>query len=88
MWVEAAQLAALSDAERSLYLDFGIRRGSLIGCPASFNLLSVGWYVNEPAPSDAPNLRASEDYEMIATRDIAVGEELTVRYASFSEPTP
>ncbi len=85
-WVAAADVAALPEdsPERRFYTDFGIRDGDRIGCPASFDLLSVGWYVNEPAPGDEPNLRASAGYELFAARDIAAGEELTVRYATFS----
>src|SRR5213080_356204 len=56
VWVDVATLALLSPAERRFYVDFGIRKGGRIGCPASFNLLTVGWYVNEPAPGSAPNL--------------------------------
>jgi hypothetical protein len=86
VWVSIEAIADLppTSPERSFYEDFGIRAGGLIGCPAHFDLLSVGWYCNEPAPGDEPNLQATASYEMIAARDIAAGEELTVRYASFS----
>lgn len=86
LWVPADAVAALpvGSPERSFYEDFGIRAGGLIGCPSHFDLLSVGWYCNEPAPGDEPNLHATDRYEMIAVRDIAAGEELTIRYASFS----
>ena len=39
---------ALSDFQRKFYEDFAIRCGKQLGCPANFNLLTVGWYVNEP----------------------------------------
>ena len=86
VWVPAATIATLPEGspERSFYEDFGIRAGGLIGCPSSFDLLSVGWYCNEPAPGSEANLRATASYEMIAARDIAAGEELTIRYAGFS----
>ena len=86
VWVGSDAVASLppSSPERRFYEDFGIRDGGRIGCPAHFDLLSVGWYCNEPAPGDAPNLIASPSYELIAARDIDEGEELTVLYASFS----
>jgi hypothetical protein len=89
-WIDAAALEtmALSLAERKLYGDFGVRRGNQIGCPENFNLLSVGWYVNEPLPGEKPNLHATDQLDMVATRDIAAGEELTIDYALFSEPQP
>lgn len=85
VWIDAAVLdSGLTPAEARLYGDFCIRRGALLGCPASFNVLGVGWYVNEPAPGEDANLTVLDTYEMIARRDIAEGEELTVRYDTFS----
>ena len=62
------------------------RRDGKLGCPANFNLLTVGWYVNEPAEGDEPNLQASADFSLVASRDIIAGEELTARYKTFSDP--
>jgi len=88
VWINAAiaDAADLTPAERRFYTDFGIRRGDRIGCPASFDLLTVGWYLNEPPEGAEANLLANDSYEMIAARDIAEGEELTVRYETFSDP--
>ena len=90
VWIEATAIDALPETspERRFYHDFGIQRGDQIGCPAHFDLLSVGWYVNEPAPGEEANLTASATYEMFAARDIAEGEELTVRYDTFSRAEP
>ena len=86
VWIDASVVrSGLTPAEASLYHDFCIRRGDRLGCPPSFNLLGVGWHVNEPAPGNEPNLTVLDDYEMIAARDIADGEELTVRYDTFSD---
>lgn len=88
-WVERARLesAALRPAERRLYEDFGIARGPLIGCPVNFHNLTPGWYCNEPRPGEAANVTVDADLNFHARTDIAEGEELTIRYAEFSEPS-
>lgn len=85
-WVPIAILddPDLDDFQRSLYRDFAIRRGDQLGCPSSFALLTPGWFVNEPAAGTEPNLTATDAFELVATRDIAAGEELTLLYSSFS----
>lgn len=87
-WVPVAALTSLGPAERALYHDFGIRRGDAIGCPENFNLLGPGWYLNEPAAGAPANMRATDDYALVSNRKIVAGEELTVRYATFSDPPP
>jgi hypothetical protein len=86
-WVSRSDLeaAAPSEAERALYDDFGIRRGDTIGCPANFNNLTPGWYLNEPRAGEAPNVAAGPDFAFAALRDIAEGEELTIDYSGFSD---
>ena len=84
-WVAMDDLKHIEDVQSALYRDFAIRRGNELGCPESFNLLTVGWYVNEPRPSEAPNLVATPAFDLIAARDITKGEELTIRYSSFSD---
>jgi hypothetical protein len=88
VWVDRAELdrAGLSEAERALYHDFGIRRGDRIGCPANFNNLTPGWYLNEPPPGGTANVGTDDSLVFLALRDIAEGEELTVDYSSFSDP--
>jgi len=87
VWVSLADLerAGLSATEALFYRDFGIRRGNRIGCPQSFGNLTASWYLNEPPDGAAPNVRAAADFSLIASRDIAEGEELLIDYASFSE---
>jgi len=55
-WVEAAELSGLPAGSplRRLYHDFAIHRGTQLGCRANFNVMSVGWYVNEPLAGRAP----------------------------------
>jgi SET domain len=88
-WVPRSLLTdqSLAVFQRRFYEDFAIRRGDELGCPANFNLLTVGWYVNEPPDGVEPNLVPTESFDLIAARDIAAGEELTIRYASFVEKT-
>ena len=87
-WVSLATLAqaGLSQAEALFYRDFGIRQGDRIGCPQSFGNLTPSWYLNEPPEGAEPNVRAAADYSLFAARDLEEGEELLIRYASFSEP--
>lgn len=89
VWVDKAELdrAALTEAERALYRDFGINRGETIGCPANFHNLTPGWYLNEPNRGDGANVRTADGLTFLAARDIAEGEELTIVYESFSEPS-
>jgi uncharacterized protein len=87
VWVSRAELerAGLSEAERAFYHDFGIGRGDEIGCPANFNTLTPGWYLNRPPPGGAANVRTDSSLVFTALRDIDEGEELTVDYSSFSD---
>jgi hypothetical protein len=88
VWVERDELerAGLSEHERAFYHDFGIRRGDRIGCPANFHNLTPGWYLNEPPPGAAANVRSGPDLAFLAARDIEAGEELWVDYGDFNEP--
>jgi hypothetical protein len=85
-WVPASVLTdgSLNDFQRRLYEDFAIRRGDQLGCPANFNLLTAGWYVNEPAAGEQPNLTATANFDLVASRDIEAGEELTILYSSLN----
>ncbi len=87
VWIDRAALdaAELTPAERKLYHDFGVAEDGRIGCPVNFNNLTPGWYLNEPPAGSAPNVAAGPGLVFTARRDIAEGEELTLRYAEFSE---
>jgi uncharacterized protein len=88
VWVDAAEIdrEGIGEQQRRFYEDFGIRSGDRIGCPVSFNNLTPGWYLNEPPPGAAPSIEVDERLNFIAIRRIEKGEELTVRYADFSDP--
>ncbi len=88
VWVDRSALDDATPAQRRLYHDFGIARGDRIGCPANFNLLTTGWHLNEPRAGEEANVLATADVALIAARDIAEGEELTVRYDTFSDQAP
>jgi hypothetical protein len=86
VWVEKAALDAanLTPAEWSFYVDFGIHEGDRIGCPVNFHNLTPGWYLNQPAAGEQPNVASDDAFNFTASRDIAEGEELTIRYLDFS----
>lgn len=81
-WVDAASLDSelLTVQQRAFYDDFAIRRDGRLGCPASFDLLTPGWYLNRPRPGEPANVHADVDFNLVALRDIAAGEELTLDY--------
>lgn len=86
-WLPADSLDSIADPSmRRLYTDFCVRKGDQLACPPNFNTITVGWYINEPAPGSEANVTADEEYNFIAARDISPGEELTVQYATFSDP--
>jgi hypothetical protein len=88
-WVDRADVAAIADpALRALYDDFAIRHEGRYGCPVNFNTMTMGWYLNEPRPGDLANVIADSRYHFHADRDIALGEELTIRYSGFSQAGP
>ena len=84
-WIDEQDVADLEGPKRELYDDFAIRKDGKLGCPENFNLLTVGWYLNEPVDGAKPNARMTRNYEIIAARDIEAGEELTILYSSFSD---
>ena len=89
VWVprEKLEKLELSDAQRALYQDFGVWREDKVGCPVNFQNLTPGWYLNEPREGDKPNVEVDGELNFRAARDIKEGEELTVRYRTFS-PEP
>jgi len=87
VWVRKVKIKGLRGKIRRLYDDFSIikNKGETYGCPANFNRLTVAWFLNEPNPGQNPNVGCRKDYTFYALRKIAVGEELTVNYSTFSE---
>jgi hypothetical protein len=86
VWIDAARVeaAGLTEEEKRLYDDFAIARDGKLGVPRNFNLLTTGWYLNEPAEGSEPSVAMNANDDFIALRDISPGEELTTRYSDFS----
>src|SRR5260370_37702680 len=83
-WLNKSALGGLPSSIRRLYSDFCVRKnkGRTYGCPKSFNLMTVSWYLNH---SKKPNVRCDEKLDFFAARDIKKGKELTVDYDTYNE---
>ena len=67
---------------RQLYDDFCVLSDGKWYGPATFNNLTVGWYINHSAN---PNVTCDSDFNFITLRCIQKGEELTVDYRTYSD---
>jgi len=86
VWVSRAAVSRMPRHLRQLYEDFGMLCGGQLGVPRTFNMLSVGWYLNH---SEQPNVEADDDGRFHTLRKIEQGEELTADYRTFAdEPLP
>ena len=83
VWVDNNYLEGLPPEIRRFYDDFAIIKGNKYGCPASFDQLTISWFLND---SKEPNVAANKEYRFYALRDIKKGEELTVDYDTYSDP--
>lgn len=90
VWVKKSKIKHLRGEVRRLYEDFCIIKdnGETYGCPVNFSLMTTAWFLNEPKTGQKSNVGCRDDYTFYALCDIAVGEELTVDYATFSEKPP
>lgn len=78
--VPSAVVEELPASLRRLYMDFCVPAGGDYYAPASFNQLTVAWYLNH---CDKPNVACTHDEGFITLRDIGEGEELTIDYRAF-----
>jgi len=85
VWLDIADTKSPSQRIEKLYTDFAVNKGGRYGCPPSFNRLTPAWYLNDSRTN--PNVRCDENYEFFALRGIKAGEELTVDYSRFNDPT-
>jgi hypothetical protein len=91
IWMSKSQIPS-DPIIKKLYDDFcilgywsdGVLYNDHCGCPVRFDKMTTAWYLNH---SDSPNLVCDIDdgYSFRAIRDIAVGEELTVDYGTYSQ---
>jgi SET domain-containing protein len=85
-WVRWDVVRRLPRHLRQLYVDFGMLWDDSFGVPRTFNMLSVGWYLNH---SERPNVVAGDDGRFRTLRRIRKGEELTADYRTFADsPLP
>jgi SET domain-containing protein len=86
IWMKRSvlKLDELPKGIRQLYDQFCLikDKGETYGCPKSFNLMTVAWYLNH---SITPNVGCDKDYTFFALRDIKNGEELTADCHSYNE---
>ena len=86
IWMTKGELNLndLPDEIRLLYNQFCLikDKGQEYGCPESFNLMTVAWYLNH---SKTPNVGCDKDYAFYALRDIRKDEELTADYHTYNE---
>jgi len=86
IWMKrsALKLDDLPEAIKRLYDQFCLikDKGETYGCPKSFNLMTVPWYLNH---SKNPNVGCDKNYIFFALRNIKEGEELTADYETYNE---
>ena len=86
IWIRkgALKLDRLPTGIREMYEDFCIIEddGEIYGCPKSFNLMTVSWFLNHNQKN--PNVRCDRNYNFFALRDIKTWEELTVDYRTYN----
>jgi hypothetical protein len=85
IWIDREEVLRESGEIRRLYEDFCVLNGDKYGCPDGFNNLTPAWYINEPPKGQEPNVVCDDDYDFFAARDIRAGEELTVKYGTYSD---
>jgi len=85
IWVDGKDVLKKDGEIRRLYDDFCVLNGEKYGCPDGFNNLTTAWYINEPPNGQEPNVVCGDDYDFFAARDIRAGEELTVKYGTYSD---
>ena len=82
IWLDKRSIDELAPVLHKLFDDFCIVKNGRLGCPRNFNAMTPSWYLNH---SGTPNVACDERFDFFAGRDIAVGEELTIDYRTYSE---
>jgi hypothetical protein len=83
VWFDKKQIAAMRmpSEVRKLYREFTLERDGRIGCPVSFNRLSLAWFLREGGKGRKVNVRSNEYFQFYALRDISAGEELIADFS-------
>lgn len=83
VWLDRSEIADLPPEVKKLYDDFCVITGDRFECPASFNRLTVGWYLNDSREKE-PNVKWSGG-DFVTIKDVRKGTELFVDYDSYSD---
>lgn len=70
----------MSKSARRLYKEFSLDRNGRLGCPPSFNRLTVAWYLKREKEGHKANVGHDEYYEFRALTNIDAGEELIAQF--------
>jgi hypothetical protein len=89
VWIRKDETGIEPEAIKNMYEDFCIKRRDEYGrveygCPASFNLMTISWYLNDTKDEAKLNVDCDKEFVFWATRDIEEGEELLVDYDTYS----
>jgi len=86
LWQVQSSLPKRPSEIRKLYDDFAVFKDGRCGCPPNLNRLTMSWYLNEPKRGEKPNVGCNpETYDFFAMQDIKPGDELTVKYNTYSD---
>jgi len=83
VFIDKSEIENLNPEIRKLYADFCVIKNGRYGCPKNFNMLTVGWYINESKKN--PNVHCTDKYDFVASMDIKKGEELFSDYSTYNE---
>ena len=75
-------LDSMEPEVKRLYEDFCVFKQGKVAAPASFNALTVQWYLNS---GTTPNVACDASLDFYALCDIKAGEELIVDYSTYSD---
>ena len=81
--IDLRSIARPKNSIPELFQQFCMDRGDKLICPEDFGHMHLGWYLNH---SINPNTFRDDDFKWYASRDIKVGEEITIDYNSLDEP--
>jgi uncharacterized protein len=84
-WVDKKEVAKLDPEIQKLYADFSPITDDKYNCPKSYDLITVGYYVNH---SPRPNVVSNNGGSFTTLRKIKKGEEITADFRTYSDEPP